>query len=206
MSYGEQMSALIVSALVRGSRLHDSRKFIKTEKRHGRDFLASELTRKLIINEFMPGGCHLEGIHVLPGFIATDIETGEVTNLGRGGSDYTASLVCAALDGECLEIWTDVDGFMTADPKVIPTAYTISTLSYHEAMELCNFGAKVIYPPTIYPVCVKHIPILVKNTFAPDAPARWSATSLTTTQSPSRASRASAAHRSSPSPDSRWLA
>ena len=170
VSYGEQMSALIVSALVRGSRLHDSRKFIKTEKRHGRDFLASELTRKLIINEFMPGGCHLEGIHVLPGFIATDIETGEVTNLGRGGSDYTASLVCAALDGECLEIWTDVDGFMTADPKVIPTAYTISTLSYHEAMELCNFGAKVIYPPTIYPVCVKHIPILVKNTFAPDAP------------------------------------
>lgn len=170
VSYGEQMSALIVSALVSGSRLHDSRKFIKTEKRHGRYLLASDLTRRLIVNEFMPGGCHPEGIHIVPGFIATDSETGEVTNLGRGGSDYTASLVCAALDGECLEIWTDVDGFMTADPKVIPTAYTISSLSYHEAMELCNFGAKVIYPPTIYPVCVKHIPILVKNTFASESP------------------------------------
>ncbi|MBQ7182258.1 MAG: bifunctional aspartate kinase/homoserine dehydrogenase I, partial [Bacteroidaceae bacterium] len=90
--------------------------------------------------------------------------------LGRGGSDYTASIIAAALNADVLEIWTDVDGFMTADPKVIHNAYVINELSYIEAMELCNFGAKVIYPPTIYPVCVKNIPILVKNTFNPEAP------------------------------------
>ena len=106
---------------------------------------------------------------VVPGFISTDRNTGEITNLGRGGSDYTASIIAAALDAEVLEIWTDVDGFMTADPKVIHTAYTINELSYVEAMELCNFGAKVVYPPTIYPVCVKNIPIKVKNTFNPDS-------------------------------------
>lgn len=88
--------------------------------------------------------------------------------MGRGGSDYTASIVAASLDAEVLEIWTDVDGFMTADPHVIKTAYTINELSYIEAMELCNFGAKVIYPPTIYPVCVRNIPIRVKNTFNPN--------------------------------------
>jgi aspartokinase/homoserine dehydrogenase 1 len=107
---------------------------------------------------------------VVPGFIARDRDTGETTNLGRGGSDYTASIIAAALDAESLEIWTDVDGFMTADPRVIKTAYTINALSYVEAMELCNFGAKVIYPPTIYPVCVKNIPIKVKNTFNPEHP------------------------------------
>ena len=105
---------------------------------------------------------------VVPGFISTDRDSGEITNLGRGGSDYTASIIAAALDADALEIWTDVDGFMTADPKVIPSAYTINELSYVEAMELCNFGAKVVYPPTIYPVCVKNIPIKVKNTFNPE--------------------------------------
>ena len=101
------------------------------------------------------------------GFISRDSESGDITNLGRGGSDYTASIIAAALNAEVLEIWTDVDGFMTADPHVIKTAYTINELSYIEAMELCNFGAKVIYPPTIYPVCVRNIPIKVKNTFNP---------------------------------------
>ena len=101
-------------------------------------------------------------------FISKDRDTDEITNLGRGGSDYTAAIIAAALDAEILEIWTDVDGFMTADPRVIKTAYTIKELSYIEAMELCNFGAKVVYPPTIYPVCVKNIPIRVKNTFNPD--------------------------------------
>ena len=90
--------------------------------------------------------------------------------MGRGGSDYTASIIAAALDASVLEIWTDVDGFMTADPRVISAAYVIPELSYVEAMELCNFGAKVVYPPTIYPVCIKNIPILIKNTFNPDAP------------------------------------
>ena len=105
---------------------------------------------------------------LVPGFISTDKVTGEVTNLGRGGSDYTAAIIAAALDADSLEIWTDVDGFMTADPRVISTAYTISELSYVEATELCNFGAKVVYPPTIYPVCHKNIPILIKNTFNPE--------------------------------------
>ena len=104
---------------------------------------------------------------LVPGFISTDKNSGEVTNLGRGGSDYTASVIAAALNADSLEIWTDVDGFMTADPRVISTAYTINELSYVEAMELCNFGAKVVYPPTIYPVCHKNIPILIKNTFNP---------------------------------------
>lgn len=166
VSYGERLSATIVATLIKGSRLHDSRRFIKTQRKRGRNSLMTELTNQLIQREFI----EIEGVHIVPGFIATDGDTGDVTNLGRGGSDYTASIICAALDGECLEIWTDVDGFMTADPRVVPTAYTISALTYHEAMELCNFGAKVIYPPTIYPVCVKQIPILVKNTFAPESP------------------------------------
>ncbi len=168
VSYGERLSSLIVARLMSGSKLHDSRCFIKTANLHHSPVLESELTRELVVKEFHhePEPC----IHVVPGFISSDVHTGEVTNLGRGGSDYTASIIAAALNASQLEIWTDVDGFMTADPRVIPTAYTISTLSYIEAMELCNFGAKVIYPPTIYPVCVKNIPIIVKNTFNPEGP------------------------------------
>lgn len=165
VSYGERMSSRIVARLIKGSALHDSRQFIKTEMKHHRSLLA-DVTTDLVKAEF---GSEVSGVHIVPGFIATDINTGEVSNLGRGGSDYTAAIIAAALDAEVLEIWTDVDGFMTADPRVIPTAYTINSLSYVEAMELCNFGAKVIYPPTIYPVCVKNIPILVKNTFNPEA-------------------------------------
>ncbi|MDE7147574.1 MAG: bifunctional aspartate kinase/homoserine dehydrogenase I, partial [Duncaniella sp.] len=131
--------------------------------------LDSELTRRLVVEEFGPKTL-CGKIHIVPGFISSDRDSGEVTNLGRGGSDYTASIIAAALGAEALEIWTDVDGFMTADPRVIPTAYTINALSYVEAMELCNFGAKVIYPPTIYPVCVSNIPIYVKNTFNPQLP------------------------------------
>lgn len=169
VSYGERLSALIVNRLVEGSVIHDSRRFIKTEYKHHRNMLAADVTNALVREEF--GGNDFAGhIHIVPGFISTDCESGDVTNLGRGGSDYTASIIAAALDAEVLEIWTDVDGFMTADPRVIPTAYTIKSLSYIEAMELCNFGAKVVYPPTIYPVCVKNIPILVKNTFRPEEP------------------------------------
>ena len=169
VSYGERLSSIIVNRLVPGSVLHDSRLFIKTERKHHRSMLATDITNELVKKEF--SGQESKGyIHIVPGFISSDAETGEVTNLGRGGSDYTASIIAAAMDAEVLEIWTDVDGFMTADPRVIPTPYTINPLSYVEAMELCNFGAKVVYPPTIYPVCVKNIPILVKNTFNPDAP------------------------------------
>ncbi|MDE6174260.1 MAG: bifunctional aspartate kinase/homoserine dehydrogenase I [Duncaniella sp.] len=168
VSYGERLSSRIVARLISGAVLHDSRSFIKTERKHGRSLLDSELTRRLVVEEFSPEVLKA-GIHIVPGFISSDRDSGEVTNLGRGGSDYTASIIAAALEAEALEIWTDVDGFMTADPRVIPTAYTINALSYVEAMELCNFGAKVIYPPTIYPVCVKNIPIYVKNTFNPQS-------------------------------------
>ena len=164
VSYGERISSNIVAVLIDGARCYDSRQFIKTEIKSGRQLLASELTNELVRKTF----AGLPKVALVPGFISTDADSGEVTNLGRGGSDYTASIIAAALDASMLEIWTDVDGFMTADPKVISTAYTINELSYVEAMELCNFGAKVIYPPTIYPVCVKNIPIKVKNTFNPD--------------------------------------
>lgn len=163
VSYGERLSANIVGTLIRGSKRMDAMEFIKTDRKNGKHMLDSELTNRLIHETFKEP----HRVCVVPGFIATDKNTGEITNLGRGGSDYTASLIAAELGAEVLEIWTDVDGFMTADPKVIKGAYTINELSYIEAMELCNFGAKVIYPPTIYPVCVKNIPISVKNTFNP---------------------------------------
>ena len=165
VSYGERLSSLIVSTLVKGSKWYDSRKFIKTVDKNGKHVLDAELTTELVIKTFS----ELPRISLVPGFISSDRDSKEITNLGRGGSDYTAAIIAAALNAEVLEIWTDVDGFMTADPKVIKTAYTINELSYIEAMELCNFGAKVIYPPTIYPVCVKNIPIRVKNTFNPDS-------------------------------------
>ena len=163
VSYGERLSSNIVAVLIKGAKWFDSRDFIKTEVKSGRRLLASELTNQLVKQTF----AQLPQVSLVPGFISTDADSGEVTNLGRGGSDYTASIIAAALDASMLEIWTDVDGFMTADPRVISTAYTINELSYVEAMELCNFGAKVVYPPTIYPVCVKDIPIWVKNTFNP---------------------------------------
>ena len=166
VSYGERLSSNITAALIKNAKLFDAREFIKTEHKNNKNVLDSELTSRMVCDAFK----ELPKISVVPGFLSSDEHTGETTNLGRGGSDYTAAIIAAALDAEVLEIWTDVDGFMTADPKVIRTAYTINELSYKEAMELCNFGAKVIYPPTIYPVCVKNIPIKVKNTFNPDNP------------------------------------
>ena len=188
VSYGERLSSHVVATLIDGARRMNARDFIRTERKNGRNVLDAELTRKLVREVFGFSDKPSAGqnnsaaseakndtkwgfkVAVVPGFISRDKETNETTNLGRGGSDYTAAIIAAALDAEVLEIWTDVDGFMTADPKVIKTAYTINELSYVEAMELCNFGAKVIYPPTIYPVCVKNIPIRVKNTFNPSHP------------------------------------
>jgi aspartokinase/homoserine dehydrogenase 1 len=166
VSYGERLSSNIVATLIRGAKWFDSRDFIKTERKNGKNVLDSDLTNKLVVDTFE----NLPRVSLVPGFISRDRDTDEITNLGRGGSDYTAAIIAAALDAEVLEIWTDVNGFMTADPRVISSAYTINELSYVEAMELCNFGAKVIYPPTIYPVCVKNIPIKVKNTFNPENP------------------------------------
>lgn len=163
VSYGERISSQICATLIEGAEWFDSRNFIKTEKKQGKSIVNFETTNHLITAVF----ARQPQIALIPGFISADIHSGETTNLGRGGSDYTAAIVAAALNARALEIWTDVDGFMTADPRIIHNAYTIDELSYVEAMELCNFGAKVVYPPTIYPVCVKNIPIYIKNTFHP---------------------------------------
>ena len=136
VSYGERISSRIAAELT-GAKWFDSREFIKTEKKQGKHILDSELSNKLILETFKDQ----PQLSLIPGFISRDKFSGEVTNLGRGGSDYTAAIVAAALNADALEIWTDVDGFMTADPRVISTAYTIKELSYIEAMELCNFGA-----------------------------------------------------------------
>lgn len=165
VSYGERLSSIIVATLIDGAKWYDSRKMIKTELKHNKHNLDKELTNKLIKDTFK----EIPRVSLVPGFISSDRVSGDVTNLGRGGSDYTAAILAAALDASVLEIWTDVDGFMTADPRVITSAYPIDELSYVEATELCNFGAKVVYPPTIYPVCHKNIPILIKNTFNPTA-------------------------------------
>ncbi|MBQ5751231.1 MAG: bifunctional aspartate kinase/homoserine dehydrogenase I, partial [Bacteroidaceae bacterium] len=165
VSYGERISSRIVTALIDGAVRYNARNFIRTETKHKKYILADEATERLI-HEHFDNSC--EQVIVVPGFIAQDRENDEITNLGRGGSDYTAAILAATLNADCLEIWTDVDGFMTADPRVINNAYTIGHLSYVEATELCNFGAKVVYPPTIYPVFKANIPIKIKNTFNPD--------------------------------------
>lgn len=167
VSLGERMSAPIVAGIVLNGYLHNSLDFIKTEKWFDKNIADTVLTRDLIRKEFYQIG---DGPHITGGFISQDRDTGEITNLGRGGSDYTAALIAAALDAEMLEIWTDVDGFMTADPRIIKDAKVLPAMSFIESMELCTFGAKVIYPPTIYPVFHKNIPIRILNTFNPEAP------------------------------------
>ncbi|MCI7008605.1 MAG: bifunctional aspartate kinase/homoserine dehydrogenase I [Parabacteroides sp.] len=169
VSYGERLSSLIVSNVIKGAQLFDSRKFIKTVRQFNKHIVDFDETNRLILETFNL----LPKVSLVPGFISSSTETGEVTNLGRGGSDYTASILASALNASILEIWTDVDGFMTADPRVISSAYVIDRLSFTEAMELCNFGAKVIYPPTIYPVYHKNIPIRILNTFNPAAPGTY---------------------------------
>lgn len=167
VSLGERMSAPIVAGIIKNGHLHNSLDFIKTEKWFDKNIADAVLTRNLILKEFSNIG---EGPHITGGFISQDRDTGEITNLGRGGSDYTAALIAASLDADVLEIWTDVDGFMTADPRIIKNAKVLPSMSFIESMELCTFGAKVIYPPTIYPVFHKNIPIRILNTFNPSAP------------------------------------
>lgn len=170
VSYGERLSSNIVATLIDGAKWYNSLEFIKTKKKQGRNLYSGSISEQLILEVFkdFKDGTANHKVCLVPGFISADSQTGEVTNLGRGGSDYTAAILAAALDAEVLEIWTDVSGFMTADPRVINNAYPIDKLSYVESTELCNFGAKVVYPPTIYPVCIKNIPILIKNTFRPE--------------------------------------
>lgn len=167
VSYGERLSSAIISRIIDSAQYFDSRNFIKTVRqfnKHVVDFPTTESLVRSVLDRFSGK------VAVVPGFISSDKENGDITNLGRGGSDYTASIIAASLNARLLEIWTDVDGFMTADPRVISNAYVIDQLSFVEAMELCNFGAKVVYPPTIYPVFHKNIPIIIKNTFNSAAP------------------------------------
>jgi aspartokinase/homoserine dehydrogenase 1 len=164
VGFGERLSSLIISEYITESKWFDSSKLIRTNSDFGKAIVNFEVTNSLIKKAFDG----FSGIAIVPGFISSN-DADEYTTLGRGGSDYTGAIMAAAIDATSLEIWTDVNGFMTADPRVIRKAYTIKMLSYSEAMELSHFGAKVIYPPTILPVYKKGIPVLIKNTMEPDA-------------------------------------
>ncbi|MDE6255514.1 MAG: aspartate kinase [Muribaculaceae bacterium] len=167
VSFGERMSSIIVAGMLNDARHHDSLSFMRTERWFNKDIADRQLTDSLIKKEFpLPLTQHC----VMGGFISRDRDTNEITNLGRGGSDYSAALVAAALDADELEIWTDVDGFLTTDPRIVKNVKLIPSMTFVESMELCSFGAKVIYPPTIYPVFHKNIPIRILNTFNPSAP------------------------------------
>lgn len=165
VSHGEIMSSAIVTSMINGAVPHYAPNFIKT-KDVDYERILDNTSFELITKEF---GGRLEQVHVTQGFIAEDSTDGKKTNLGRGGSDFTAALIAAALDAEALEIWTDVDGFMTADPRTNPDATVIPQMTYAQAQEMCEAGAKVIYTPTLGPVAFKHIPVWVKNTFNPSA-------------------------------------
>ncbi|MDO5587784.1 MAG: aspartate kinase [Bacteroidales bacterium] len=165
VSHGEIMSSAIVASMIDGAVPHYAPNFIKT-KDVDYERILDNASFELITKEF---GGRLEQVHVTQGFIAEDSTDGKKTNLGRGGSDFTAALIAAALDAETLEIWTDVDGFMTADPRTNPDATVIPQMTYAQAQEMCEAGAKVIYTPTLGPVAFKHIPVWVKNTFNPSA-------------------------------------
>jgi bifunctional aspartokinase / homoserine dehydrogenase 1 len=175
MSFGEILSTKIVSAKFDSERIEnvwkDSRELIKTDSNFNFaavDFAkTNELIRKFFAKEIQNPKSKIQNLYVLPGFIASNAEN-ITTTLGRGGSDYTAAIVAAASGAEILEIWTDVSGMMTADPRIVRNIRKIPHITYREAMELSHFGAKIIYPPTIQPVLQKNIPILIKNTFAPD--------------------------------------
>lgn len=167
VAYGEKCSSVIVAAMIKDASLHYSPDYIKTERRFRKNITDAALTNELICREFTEDTQYPA---VAGGFISSDRDNGEITNLGRGGSDYTAALIAAALNADELQIWTDVDGFMTSDPRIIPDAHIIPQMSFVESMELCSFGAKVVYPPTIYPVFHKNIPIKILNTFNPTAP------------------------------------
>lgn len=164
LSAGERASSTIISAFFEPSVLVDAREFIRTDDNFGNanvDFtVTNPLVRKKILRK--------NRLIVVPGFIA-GTEAGETTTLGRGGSDYTAAIIAAAINADMLEIWTDTDGFMTADPRKVEKAYAIESLTYSEAIELSHFGAKVIYTPTLRPVYKKMIPVAIKNSYNPGA-------------------------------------
>jgi aspartokinase/homoserine dehydrogenase 1 len=168
VSFGELVSSNIIAHRFNlvsvPAQWKDSRELIKTDNQYGSALVDVEKTNQLIQQYFTEAS---QNLFILPGFIASN-EEGITTTLGRGGSDFTAAIFAAALNAENLEIWTDVSGMMTADPRLVPHAKILSHISYQEAMELSHFGAKVIYPPTIQPVMQKNIPTWIKNTFAPE--------------------------------------
>ena len=167
VAHGEILSSAIVTGMFEDGVPHLSLNYMRTRSDGAGRVLDWEETERLVKSDFTSLA---EGVHVAQGFISRDKDSGDVTNLGRGGSDYTAAILAALLDAEALEIWTDVDGFMTADPRTHPDATVIPQMTYAQAQEMCDAGAKVIYPPTIAPVAMKHIPVWVKNTFNPAAP------------------------------------
>jgi aspartokinase/homoserine dehydrogenase 1 len=172
MSYGEILSSKIIAAAFESEGVDqewlDSRAMIKTNSTYSSAVVERVLTNQTI-QQYFAKSSNQHALYIAPGFIASNA-AGHTTTLGRGGSDYTAAIYAAALNASILEIWTDVSGMMTADPRIVPHAKAIPKISYHEAMELSHFGAKIIYPPTILPVMQAHIPIWIKNTFEPEHP------------------------------------
>ena len=168
LSFGERLCAQLMTALLNSKNAKaeylDARDVVKTDKKHGQAHVLIEETNRLVRQRVTE-----PHIYVMTGFIAST-KDGITTTLGRGGSDYTASLVGAALDAEQIEIWTDVDGFMSADPRIVKDAFVLSHVSYEEAMEMSYFGAKVIHPQTLVPAVKKNIPVLIKNSLAPQNP------------------------------------
>jgi len=169
MSFGELLSSYIISEAFTNLNISceflDARKIIRTDNNFGHAKVDFEVTNKLIREHFK---FHTE-LQIVTGFIALS-ESGETTTLGRSGSDYTAAIIAGALKTSSLEIWTDVDGMMTADPRKVKKAFTVEEMTYQEAMELSHFGAKVIFPATMQPVMLNSIPIWIKNTFNPSFP------------------------------------
>lgn len=167
-SFGERNSAFIIAAALRQVGLNaaylDARKVVKTDKKFGSAVVKFKVTNQNIQDKF----ASTEAIQVITGFIGSTEGGGLTTTLGRGGSDYTAAIVAAALNAEVIEIWTDVNGVMTADPRKVKNAFSLPSMTYSEAMEMSHFGAKVIYPPTLQPALDKQIPLRIKNTFQPD--------------------------------------
>ncbi len=170
LSYGEKLSSIIISDFLISEGLDvallDSEKLIKTDNQFGNAIVDKKATYKNLFDALDTS----KKIFIAPGFVASSLKTNQITTLGRGGSDYTAALIASAVNASRLEIWTDVSGMMTANPKLVRLAHPIASLTYEEAMELSHFGAKVIYPPTIQPALDKEIPIYIKNTFAPEDP------------------------------------
>ena len=184
LSFGELLSSYIIAEAFKQQDKNcgykDSRELIKTNNNFGKAAVNFEITNPLITEYFASND---DQIVVIPGFISSSLD-GIGTTLGRGGSDYTAAIIAAALDASELEIWTDVNGMFTANPKIVKQAQPIATISYQEAMELSHFGAKVLYPPTIQPVLRKNIPILIKNTFEPQAEGTYISNKITSNTNP----------------------